>query len=126
MRTQLKRLEADPPARRAFFDLLLAAEARGKLFGLEPVLPHLGELASNRFIDGLAQLAHHHQSFVGPVSAWSPDSRNPRRQFGHLARHLLARYPDVPAFMDAAWFGEPGPELDRQQDCSCTWAPPGG
>lgn len=115
VRDHFGQLEADPPTRRAFLDLLLAAEDRGKLFGLEPALPHLGEHPANRFIDGLAQLARHHQTFARPAKTWTPESRNPRRQFGHLARHLLASYPEVPAFMDAAWFGEPGPELDNQQ-----------
>jgi len=115
IRDHFGRLNADPPTRRAFLDLLLAAEDRGKLFGLEPALPHLGEHPANRFIDGLAQLARYHRIYVRRIKAWTPDSRNPRRQFGHLARHLLASYPEVPAFMDAAWFGESGPGLDRQQ-----------
>ena len=113
--TQFKHLEADPPARRAFLELLLAVEERGKFFGLEPALPHLGAHATNRFIDGLAQLARQHQGYVRPATAWTPESRNPRRQFGHLTRHLLARFPDVPAFMDAAWFGAADPGLERDQ-----------
>lgn len=114
-RSQFEALKQEPATRRAYLDLLLAAEEHGKLFGLEPALPYLGQQPANRFMVGLAQLARHHECFVRPTETWRPESRNPRRQFGHLSRHLLARYADVPGFMDAAWFGEPDPDVTRQQ-----------
>jgi hypothetical protein len=117
VRSHFARLEADPPSRRAFLDLLLRVERHGKLFGPEPALPHLGELPGNTFVDGLAGFARHHASWVRPVDEWEPDSHNSRRQFGHLARHLLARYPQVPAFLDAAWFVDDDKALRQQQ----TW-----
>ena len=115
VRDRFDGLQHDPPARRAFLDILLAAEEHGRLFGLDPALPHLGDIPTNRFIAGMAQIARHHRQFVRPAPAWRPDSRNPRRQFGHLARHLLAGYPDVPAFMDAAWFEDVSEATDRHQ-----------
>ena len=45
---------------------------------------------------------------------WRPDSHNGRKQFGSLARHLLANY-DVPAFMDIAWFFGEEDEARQQQ-----------
>jgi hypothetical protein len=114
-RTEFEAFAQDAGSRRAFLDLLLVASEHGKLFGLEPALRHLGPQPTNRFMAGLAQLARHHEHFVRPAEAWRPESRNPRRQFGQLSRHLLATYPDVPGFMDAAWFGEPGPDMTQQQ-----------
>ena len=91
------------PPRRAFLDILLQAARRADLFRLDPVVPAFGAHPDNNFIDGLAALARHSEDWVRPAAEWVPPSHNPRKQFHHLACHLLARY-DVPTFMDAAFF----------------------
>ena len=115
VRAHFARLESDPPTRRAFLDLLLRIERKGKLFGSGAALLQLGERPGNTFVDGLAELARHHEAWIRPAEEWDPDTHNPRRQFSHLARHLLARYPEMPIFLDAAWFAESEPDRQRQQ-----------
>ena len=102
------------PTRRAFLDILLQAARRADLFRLDPVIPAFGAHPDNNFIDGLAALAHHAEDWVRPVAEWVPPSHNPRKQFHHLACHLLARY-DVPTFMDAAFFTSQMPEAGLHQ-----------
>ena len=93
----------DGPNRRAFLELLLAAERRADLFRLDPVIPAFGGHPRNNYIDGLAALARHATDWVRPLDEWEPQSHNARKQFHQLACHLLARY-DVPTLMDAAFF----------------------
>ena len=102
------------PTRRALLDMLLQVERRGDLFRLDPVIPAFGAHPHNNFIDGLASLARHSADWVRPVATWAPPSHNPRKQFHHLACHLLARY-DVPVFMDAAFFTSQMPEAGLHQ-----------
>ena len=90
------------------------AHNRADLFRLDPVIPAFGAHPHNNFIDGLAALARHSEDWVRPVAEWVPPSHNPRKQFHHLACHLLARY-DVPTFMDAAFFTSQMPEAGLHQ-----------
>lgn len=106
----------DPVARRAYLDLLLAIETQDRWLSVEPALPHLGTFAENTLLDGLARLAARHDVWVRPVSEWTPGTHNPRRQFAELSRHLMARYDEVPEFLDAAWFGADEAVLQRRQD----------
>ena len=89
--------------------LLLHAEKQADLFDLAPAIPRFGADAGNTYIDGLAALSRHSREWMRPVETWKPDRHSARRQFGSLARHLLAQY-ELPAFMDTAWFrdGESG------------------
>ena len=80
-----------------------------------PMIRQLGMQAGNSFIDALASLAKHHDSWLRPVEQWKPRTHNSRRQFSSLANHLLAKYP-VPGFMDSAWFLGNTPEAQRQQE----------
>jgi hypothetical protein len=105
----------EPGERDAFLRLLLCAQERADLFGLDPVIEHLGPLEGNTFLEALRALAGHHGGWMREPERWRPESRSSRRQFSSLARHLLARYA-VPVFMDAAWFHAPGPEALRRQD----------
>jgi len=89
-------------ARRAYLDLLLLAEERANLFGLQPAIPRLGPLRSNVFVEALAQLARNYRCWLRPLAGWEPDARDPGQQFSALARYLLAQYL-VPIFMDSAW-----------------------
>lgn len=93
----------DPSARSAFLELLLRVEKDRRLFHLKPVVPRYGPMPENSFMDGLAALATWYDRWKREVADWQPDSHNGRRQFGALARHLLAEY-DVPACMDTAFF----------------------
>jgi len=105
VRAGFSHLTDDAASRRAYLDLLLAVEPYDRLFGSDPAQPHLGTFPENSFADALAHLASRRAEWVRKLSDWEPNTHNPRRQFAHLARHLLARYDDVPAFLDAAWFG---------------------
>ncbi len=74
-------------------DMLLHVERVGSL------------LESPEYGKAVMSLSEFADQWIRPVEHWKPASKNKRRQFASLARHLLARF-DVPAFMDAAWFGE--------------------
>ena len=95
----------DGKTRRALHNMLIHVERYGDLFGMAPVIPFLGPVPGNTFVEGMGMLARQHGSWIRSVTDWRPNSHNPRRQFNSLARHLLARY-EVPFFMDAAWFQE--------------------
>lgn len=98
----------------AFLTLLRSAERQANFFSGTPVIGHLGPQSGNTFVEGLYALACHHQDWRRPVEEWAPDSHDPHRQFGGLARHLFAEFP-VPRFMDAAWFKGTSPAAHRQQ-----------
>jgi hypothetical protein len=85
-------------ARRGLRALVLHVEAYADRL-LEAPRP----AGQNDYVLALLRLARHYDSWLRPVDAWRPTSHNPSRQFGQLARHLLARYP-VPAFMDSVFF----------------------
>ena len=96
--------EGKPKVREALRRLLLHAQKHTHLLSVEPAVSHFGPAAGNTCIEGLLALARHQATWERPVEEWRPNSRNAGRQFGSLARHLLARYA-VPSFLDAAWFG---------------------
>ncbi len=105
---------ADPAIRQAFLRLLLRACRQTDLLSTGPAVSLFGPQPGNTLIEGLAALAGWHHAWQGDPEEWRSGTHNGRRQFGALARHLLARY-FVPPFMDAAWFMEPGPEARRRQ-----------
>jgi len=94
--------------------LLLHAVRHTDLLEKGTAIARLGAQEGNTFVEGLIALARHHEDWIRPVADWRPESRNPRRQFASLARHLLVRY-EVPAFMDMAWFRGDAEEAQRQQ-----------
>lgn len=59
-------------------------------------------LKETSYIQGIAALANHHESWIRSVETWKVKKHNRARQFSELARHLLAAY-EVPPFMDCAW-----------------------
>ena len=98
---RIERARLDAEARLALRRLLECGQRRSNMVIAE------GQFGDERlpFLQGLIGLARRHRAWVrGPVG-WKPRSRNARRQFIALARHLLAHYP-VPAFLDAAWLRE--------------------
>ncbi|MYA72349.1 hypothetical protein F4009_19780 [Candidatus Poribacteria bacterium] len=60
-------------------------------------------LKETSYIQGIAALANHHESWIRPVETWKVKKHNRDRQFSELARHLLAAY-EIPLFMDCVWF----------------------
>lgn len=82
-------------------------EVRAKLFDGDAVIPHLGHLSGNTYIEAIAQIAAYSSSWLRPLSAWKPKSHNAGRQFSSLLRHLFVQYDDVPAFFDSVWFAGP-------------------
>jgi hypothetical protein len=108
----LATLAAD--TRDAFRRLLLHAEQHTDLLGSKPAIPRLGQQPGNTYVEGLAAIARWHEEWIRPPTVWRPDTHNSRRQFGALARHLLADY-CVPAFMDTAWFLADPDDARRQQ-----------
>ncbi|MCZ6635702.1 MAG: PcfJ domain-containing protein [bacterium] len=113
IRSVFSQFEDNGKSRRIFLELLLHVERNADLFGMEPAFPALGTKPGNTFIEGLGNLVRHHEDWLRPLADWDSDTHNPRRQFNHLARYLLAQY-DVPAFMDAAWFQDITSETRQQ------------
>lgn len=97
--------------RTALRDLLVRLhQCRAKLFDGTSVVPHLGELPGNTYIEAIAQMAAYASSWLRPLSTWKPKSHNAGRQFASLLRHLFVQYDDVPSFFDSVWFA--GPSID--------------
>ena len=99
----IARTEGEPKVREALRSLLLHVQAHSRLLSAEPAVSHFGVQAGNTPIEAMLALARHCDEWRRPVEGWRPESHNLGRQFGALARHLLADY-EVPPFMDAAWF----------------------
>ncbi len=91
--------------RHALLQLLLQVEKQGAFSLHKSAIVHLGDSHDYDFVNGLWALAYWHKLWLRDPADWRPASHNLRKQFGSLARHLLAKY-DVPAFMDIAWFCE--------------------
>ncbi|MCW3097168.1 MAG: hypothetical protein JWL77_2786 [Chthonomonadaceae bacterium] len=107
-------LRDDIPVRRAFLQLLQVAQRHTDLIDSAPVLNALGAQKGNTYIDALHALAHHRSVWLRAPEDWRPATHNAHRQFGTLARHLLAYYP-IPTFFDAAWFEGATAEARRHQ-----------
>ena len=60
-------------------------------------------LKETAYVQGIAALANHHESWIRSVETWKVKKHNRDRQFSELARHLLAAY-EMPFFMDSVWF----------------------
>jgi hypothetical protein len=99
--------------RDALLALLLHIEGETDLLSIAPGTSRWGRREGNTLVEGLVALAHHYAHWLQPVDHWRPQSREPRTQFGQLARHLMARY-EVPTFMDVVWFRS-DEEARRQQ-----------
>ncbi|MEM9826612.1 MAG: hypothetical protein AAF958_08485 [Planctomycetota bacterium] len=55
------------------------------------------------YLESLLWLYEKREHWLRDVTAWRPRTRNPRRQFQSLLRHLLDRHQEVPLFLDACW-----------------------
>ena len=85
----------------AAFEASIAPKALLKL--LLHLENHSDLLKEDAYIQGIAALANHHESWIRSVETWKVKKHNRDRQFSELARHLLAAYA-VPLFMDSVWF----------------------
>lgn len=63
---------------------------------------------SGSTLNALLYVVRYRRMWVRDLDTWKPRSRSPRKQFAALLRHLFARYDDLPAFFDAAWFASNG------------------
>ena len=100
--------------KQAFIRLLLHVQGCADLLRRTPLGGHPSCAQAEHFLTGLVGLSHHHADWLREIEAWKPTDTSPSRQFGSLARHLLARCP-VPTFMDRAWFQEPSKTSRQQQ-----------
>lgn len=64
-----------------------------------------GLLDKPEFARAVIALARNSDGWLRQPELWKPRTKNARRQFNSLARHLWATF-DVPLFMDTAWFSE--------------------
>ena len=101
------------PARDAALRLLIRAAKGTDLVSKDPAVERFGPAPGNCFIDGLFALAERVDDWIRTPETWKPASRSRRRQFGSLARYLLARY-EIPDFMDTVWFRADDHERRRQ------------
>ena len=99
---EIQGLAGDPVALEGLRELVIQVQRWGKLDRGRAVWRH-GDRAVQPMVRGLAALARHRADWLRPVGDWRPQSHNLKRQFGELARYLLAHY-EVPRFMDGAWF----------------------
>ena len=89
--------------KQAFLNLLIHLGSKSRLLSADPAIEALGPQTGNSFLWALQALAKRSALWIRTPESWSPNSRNPHRQFASLARHLLAKY-DVPAVLDEGWF----------------------
>ena len=62
-------------------------------------------LTQSRDALGVIALGDQSSEWLRRPADWRPDTKNQRKQFASLARHLYADYP-VPTFLDQAWRGD--------------------
>lgn len=100
--------------KQTFLHLLGHVHAHTDLLRRTPIGGHPSWTQAEHFLMGLLALSRHHVDWLREVDAWRPTQTNPWRQFGSLARHLLAKCP-VPSFMDQVWFQEYSHTSRQQQ-----------
>ncbi len=66
-------------------------------------MEQLGRTDTNNYVFALTALAAWSKWWIRDPGEWKPRSKNDRRQFKSLVRHLMGYY-HVPGFMDCAWF----------------------
>ncbi len=94
--------------------LLVYVPNRTDLLGPMPLGGESSWTRAAYFFKGLVALAHNQAHWLRDLATWEPSGNSPRRQFGSLARHLLANH-SVPNFMDLVWFLDPSKEARRKQ-----------
>ncbi len=100
--------------RQALERLLVYVPNRTDLLSPTPLGGQPSWAGAAYFFKGLVALARNHAHWIRDVATWEPSGESPRRQFGSLARHLLADHA-VPNFMDLVWFIDPSKEARQRQ-----------
>lgn len=77
---------------------------RANFFDNALARPEYGVAVGNSYLEALVLVATHCRRWIRPVEQWTPNTKNARRQFAALLRHLFAQYDDVPPFFDSVWF----------------------
>ena len=80
----------------------------------QPLSGHAGWAHSERLLRGFLSLSQHRKNWLRDVEDWNPSGDGLNRQFGSLARHLLATHA-VPGLMTNVWFEEPSPTAVQHQ-----------
>ncbi len=101
-------------SRQAVERLLVYVPNRTDLLSSMPLGGEPSWARAAHFFKGLVALAHNQAYWLRDVATWEPTGNCPVRQFGSLARHLLANHP-IPNFMDLVWFIDPSKEARRKQ-----------
>ena len=68
-----------------------------------------------RYIEGIKNLALHHNEFIRPIQNWLPSGASKPEVFSSLVDHLLAEY-QMPFFMTSVWLKETDDTALQQQE----------
>jgi hypothetical protein len=91
-------------ARQALAKLLRStASVRCGFFHEATVVESFGRRRGNTYVEALVAIATWHAKWRRDLNDWKPRSKNTRRQFKSLVRHLFCDYP-LPDFFDSVWF----------------------
>jgi len=110
----LASVSRSPGVHQALERLLAYVPNRTDLLSPMPLGRQPSSARAAYFFKGLVALAHNQAHWLRNVAAWEPCGDCPLRQFGSLARHLLADHL-VPKFMDLVWFLDPSQEARQKQ-----------
>lgn len=83
-------------------------KCRTKFLDDAPAYAGAGRLEGDTYLEAIALIASHSSAWLRPLEDWKPATRNTRRQFASLLRHLFAKFDDVPLFFDKVWFSHRG------------------
>lgn len=105
----------DALARGALAKLIESASAaRTGFFHQAAVIEQFGGRPGNTYLEALVAIAANYPRWRRRLSDWKPRSKNTRRQFESLVRHLFCTY-KMPTFLDSVWFlGHDRPARNRQ------------
>jgi hypothetical protein len=104
----------DKEQRDALRRLVTICSGRLDLLSSRGVVGGLGQSDENTWLGGLVAVARLHSHWIRPLEEWTTRTKNDRRRFASLVRHLFAIWP-VPTFMDTAWFKRDTDGGGRQQ-----------
>jgi hypothetical protein len=111
---RLDSMSKNPGVQEALERLLTYVYSRSDLLCPMPLGGQPSWAKASYFLKGLVALARHQAHWIRDVAAWEPTGNCSLRQFGSLARHLLATH-SVPRFMDLVWFIDPSKESRQRQ-----------
>jgi hypothetical protein len=110
----LDSVSTNPSVKGALERLLTYVYSRTNLLSPMPLGGQASWAKASYFLKGLVALARNRRYWLREVDDWEPTGNCSLRQFGSLARHLLATH-FVPNFMDLVWFIDPSQEARQKQ-----------